>query len=374
MNVHKIIDVVSKAASIVNDNSPFHVYRTIGLGIGDNGISAITTNGEITVQAWNTTRIHQRVAVLSRLFLEAAKTLQGDVQVELRDNQVYLTSDNAKFRLSVGDYDALPVPQDFGDQFAEVSGLAEVVRRVGSCADKERARNLDSIYFDGKNAVATDGFRMAVMQFAFPQPAIIPIEAMRNAARLLGDDPVRIAVSDGQVLFASPQMNIYTQTYQSNYINYQEIIQKVDTSCDKFLAINRADLLRSLRRAALFSTYVQMRIYNDANTVELTAEGELGSMTDKVYADADFEALLRFNADYLSSLLSSAGSSDVVFRIKDSHSPVGIDDQFGWRSVIMPAYIDSNAAQNPSVPANQVVGDADAEDVYVEYGEEDDYV
>lgn len=343
MNISMLLDVVKRADGIVNDNSTYYVYHYLGLGVGDDGISALATNGEITIQAWSTNNVNRKIAVQARVFTEALKTMQGDVRFAFDDNQLIVTSQDAEFRFSTIDYDVMPLPQAF-EEGVEISGIATLVRMVGASASKETSRSLDAIYFDGEKAVATDSFRLAVMPFAFPGKALIPIESMRAVARLVGDDPVKVSLSDNQCMFATENMRIWLQLYEPNFLDYKRVLQAVD-GCDKVMTASTGDVIRSLRRAALFDTYARLDIQNDR--IVVSADSEIGSMRDEVIdVEADFRVAVRFNVEYLMSLLAAAGSSEVKMRIKDSKSPVGIDDQYGWRAVIMPALLDESNAND----------------------------
>lgn len=337
MHINKIVDIASRMEGIVKDSSPYHLYRYIGLGIGDDGISALATDGEITVQAWSTTDIKHRVAVQARVFIEAMKTMKGDVRFDADQNQVIATSQDAEFRFATTDYDALPVPQEI-EGGIEISGIATLMRMVGTSASKDNARDiLNAIYFDGENAVAADGFRMAVMPYVFPGRAIVPLEPMRAVARLVGDDPVQVALSDNQCMFSTADMRIWSQQiHNASYVDYKAVLQSVD-QCDKVMRANTGDMIRALRRAALFSEYARLEIQN--NRVIVNASGDLGGVRDEASVEADFSISVRFNCEYLIRLLSAAGSSDVTIAIKDGRSPVGIADQYGWRAAIMPVVI-----------------------------------
>lgn len=353
MNISVLLDVVKRTDGIVKDNSTYYVYHYLGLGVGDDGISALATNGETTLQAWSTENVNRKVAVQAHVFTEALKTMQGDVRFAFDDNQLIVTSQDAEFRFETTDYDIMPLPQLL-QEGSEISGIATLVRMVGSSASKDTARSLDAIYFDGEKAVATDSFRLAVMPFAFPGKALIPIESMRAVARLLGDDPVKVSLSDNQCMFATENMRIWLQLYEPNFLDYKRVLQAVD-ECDKVMTASTGDVIRSLRRAALFDTYARLDIQNDRLIVH--ANGEIGSMRDEVDVEADFRVAVRFNVEYLMSLLAAAGSSEVKMRIKDSKSPVGIDDQYGWRAVIMPAILDESNGND-----EDEVGEEDEED------------
>jgi DNA polymerase-3 subunit beta len=326
------------------------------------------TNLEMAITTWVAAEAAKdgTLTVPARPLTEFVATLPEDEDVTLSatGTKARVASGKTEATLHGMDAEDFPVvPSIAGDPLIKIepSLLKSMVDQVAFAAATDDSRPvLAGVLFrldPGKlTMAAADGFRLAVREqdVAFagqPTSVIVPAKTLVAVARLVegSDDPVEISVSDNrsQALFRAENVEVVSRLVDGNFPNYGQIIPKEHGTR---AALSTQELLRSIRRAAIFardsSNVVTLRVDPGEETREgrllITATAaEMGAGADELPVRAEGAGMeISFNAKYLVDVLGVVGTGEVQLLTNASNAPgvvrpVGRD---GYQTVVMPMH------------------------------------
>ena len=194
---------------------------------------------------------------------------------------------------------------------------------------------------------ATDSFRLAEKTISENDGAkdriecIVPLRTAQEVLRTIvggSDSSVRITIGEHQVVFEWENTRILSRLIDGSYPPYQNIIP---ASYETTLLVNRDDLLKKIRLAAVFSSRlndVTLR-FSPTELEVITANIETGSATARLTAKGrGVSGSAVFNYRYLSDGLEAAGGENVVLNLNGVSGPTLIanpgDDSY--RYLVMP--------------------------------------
>jgi len=211
----------------------------------------------------------------------------------------------------------------------------------------------------GKNNLtlaATDSYRLAESTVTLgqgsaeePFDVIIPARALGEVARTLSlfkdgvesPDTVQIQLTDNQVVFTFGSVELTSRTIEGEYPDYAQIIPK-DFQSEAVL--NRADLIKSVKTASLFSRTglfdVTLRVDPAGKQLVVTAvDATRGENTANCSADVTGnENTITVNYRYFLDGLNAMSTDQVLFRSIDGSNPclVSPKDVEGYQYIVMP--------------------------------------
>ncbi|MEL6329987.1 MAG: DNA polymerase III subunit beta [Planctomycetota bacterium] len=236
-----------------------------------------------------------------------------------------------------------------GPSFAHTAGkLAELVRRTLFAAARENSRyaiNGVLLKRDDKKLemVATDGRRLALARDTLASSdgqtvsSIVPSKALTMLGRLIGepDEPVSIAVTDSQILFAlglepgdSPENAralLSSNLVEGTFPPYSDVIPKDQ---DIRVGFDKDVLASAVRRAALLtneeSRGVRMAFTADERQLVLSSRvPEMGEAKIDVdlasYEGNDIE--IGFNPTFITDALKVVDTPEVQIELKAPNKP-----------------------------------------------------
>ncbi|HEY9687982.1 MAG TPA: DNA polymerase III subunit beta, partial [Coleofasciculaceae cyanobacterium] len=203
--------------------------------------------------------------------------------------------------------------------FLEVEGhsfIKAINQTVFAAASFDANNVLGGVYFQlnsqGLEMAATDGSRLArrveaVKEGSAPAlevAAIIPAKALQEFMKLAGSDiaeqPVRIAIHDGQISFRTPRFYVLSRLLDGQYPKYNQLIPAEN----KIVAYaNKKEFIESLERTAVMAnerTNIVKMVLDKGNMSLAAQTPDVGDSKDTMEILYDGDTLnIAFNYKYV---------------------------------------------------------------------------
>jgi DNA polymerase-3 subunit beta len=287
----------------------------------------IVTPGGVTIEA-------------KRLFDVVRSLPDEDVHMTLQENHsVLIESGTAKFRLlglPADDYPTLPAITGGEAYNIPLGELKTMVSKVVFAITHEETRfqlngALLKVQSGKLEMVATDGHRMALINFPQPAPKkkgteltiLVPRKALHEILRLeAGEDGiVKFGTSDNQLYFEAGERRLLARMIDVNFPNYMEVISRDN---DRKVLVDRERLLSTIRRISLVANERTRAVRFDFAPGKLTVSStnpELGDARETVPIDyAGNPFFVGLNAAYLTDFLAAIDTPSVSLELKDENS------------------------------------------------------
>ena len=286
----------------------------------------------------------------------------SELNFELKsENKLSLRSDNADFNLLCLPIDNFPT---FADEFEgqEInlnnSRFLKLLNKTKISISNDDTRHyLNGIFLhiteaQGRNfltGVATDSHRLSSSSLEVDETSdftslILPRKTVYQLCSLLTDtsSPLTMQTSDNKIKFTLGDMKLISKVIDGKFPDYKKV---VPTTNDKILIVSSKDFIDSIERVASVSLDrkegVKLAINKD--TVQLSVNSaNSGEGNEKINAKFTSENLqISFNSKYLIDIASEVEDKNLKLNLKDSISPVLIEDASDKNSyyVIMPMKI-----------------------------------
>ena len=273
------------------------------------------------------------------------------------NDRVEIDCENAKFRIvGLTDEEFPPLPE-LGDDFFMLNSdvLRSMIQKTVFAVSTEETRHfLNGIYFsvdsESVKMVATDGKRLAVATQQQTDAmekeigVIIPTKAVNNILRTFADaEDVKIALLENQIAFATQNMILISRLIEGEYPDYKAVMSPAMSNEVKLVA-NTDNLLSVIRRVSLLANpkTPSVRMESKENALSVSASTpELGEAQEQMEVQLEGGNVeIAFNARYVMDVLRNVESDEVLFKFRDSLSPVLVtpseEDGQEYMCVIMP--------------------------------------
>ena len=286
----------------------------------------------------------------------------SELNFELKsENKISLKSENADFNLLCLPTDNFPT---FADEFegAEISlNNARFLKLLNktkiSISNDDTRHYLNGIYLHlteahGRNfltGVATDSHRLSSSSLEIDNtndflPLILPRKTVFQLSSLLTDtsDQLLMQTSSNKIKFSMGKMKLISKVIDGKFPDYKKV---VPTSNDKILIVSSKDFINSIERVASVSLDRKegVKLTVNSDNVQLSVNSaNSGEGNEKIKAKFSSENLnISFNSKYLIDIASEVEDKNLKISLKDSVSPVLIEDVSVKNSyyVIMPMKI-----------------------------------
>jgi len=319
-------------------------------------------SGELSIQEEGS------FVISSKILSEISRRMPGDmVEFASKENTVFITSGD--FNLKLPCFDAEDFPDISKIDLSETIVLKQrlfkemIKQTIFARADETTSRpQLTGILIDYKNhvlnMVALDGFRVAWRyEEQLPEEAnnpndfrvIVPSSTMLEISRIFKDDEdsdFKLYAASNRVEFKTENVLISSRVLEGDFIDYAKVmnvepdtIVKVDTS-DFQSAVERANIIA---REGNRNNLVIFNISDDF--IEVKADTELGSISDKVFCDVEGEKLtIAFNASFFIDALRTIALPKIQLNFSGSTGPCiitpeGVDNH---KNFILPVKLGDN--------------------------------
>jgi DNA polymerase III sliding clamp (beta) subunit (PCNA family) len=214
---------------------------------------------------------------------------------------------------------------------------------IGFTASTEDDRHfLNGIFFDGKDAVTTDGRRLAVLSFPFTftpkdkeNGVIIPTEPIRRAAK--NNAAGKLVIYSNMAYFVTPKMTIAARLVEGNFPAYKQIQPK---TWESIATLDGAALLpvlsalpginksRSLGVTFLFTAAGYELYFKNEKIAAFPLLAGASHFKEKAFKIA-------FQPAFVRDILAAA-PGNVQIRLNTAATPAGAYNGSGAEYIIMP--------------------------------------
>ena len=277
------------------------------------------------------------------------------------ENKLSLRSENADFNLLCLPIDNFPT---FADEFegSEISlnnnRLLKLLNKTRISISNDDTRHyLNGIFLHlteahGRNfltGVATDSHRLSSSSLEIENISdfnslILPKKTIFQLCSLLSEatEQITMQTSDNKIKFNIGNMKLISKVIDGKFPDYKKV---VPTNNDKTLVVSSKDFINSIERVASVSMDRKegVKLVINKDNVQLSVNSaNSGDGNEKIKANFSSENLnISFNSKYLIDIASELEDKNLKMNLKDSTSPVLIEDASDKNSyyVIMPMKI-----------------------------------
>jgi len=286
----------------------------------------------------------------------------SDLNFDLKsENKLSLKSENADFNLLCLPTDNFP---SFADEFEgqEISlnnnRFLKLLNKTRISISNDDTRHyLNGIFLHlteahGRNfltGVATDSHRLSSSSLEIGKTddfssLILPRKTVFQLSSLLAEtsDQLTMQVSENKIKFTIGNIKLISKVIDGKFPDYKKV---VPTSNDKTLIVSSKDFINSIERVASVSLDRKegVKLIVNKDHVQLSVNSaNSGEGNEKIKAEFTSENLnISFNSKYLIDIISEVEDKNLRMNLKDSVSPVLIEDVSDKNSyyVIMPMKI-----------------------------------
>ncbi len=281
----------------------------------------------------------------------------GEIELEKKENSLKIKTAGSKTSIPVQNAADYPdFPEVDGEKFTlETEALEKIKTLVSFAASSDQARPvlttaLLSFSQEGLEVVATDGFRLAVLNFPelsskTEKKLLVPVKALNEVCRVVGQLEVKtvdlqVAPQLKQVRFVAQDTEIFVRLIDGDYPPYEKI---VPTSFARQIELDGQALKEELQRAYILAKEA-------SNIVKLELDKDLLKVSSSTSAFGDYQgelnvanpegssAEIAFNALYLLDFLSSTKPESVWLGMNESLKPAmfRVKDQPNYYYIAMP--------------------------------------
>ena len=277
------------------------------------------------------------------------------------ENKLNLVTDNSDFNLLCLPVDNFPnFSDDFDDNEISLNRskfLSLLKKTKISISNDDTRHYLNGIFLhttESQNtkfltAVATDSHRLSSSSLELEngksfKPLILPKKTVFQLCNLLEDssDKVLIQSSESKIQFKMGKVKLISKVIDGKFPDYRKV---VPTSNDKLLVVPSKEFIESIERVTTVSIDrkegVKLVLNKDSIklSVNSTNSGEGNEVIKAKFNSED--VVISFNSKYLLDIASEVEDQNIKMNLKDSVSPVLIEDVADKNSyyVIMPMKI-----------------------------------
>ncbi len=286
----------------------------------------------------------------------------AELNFDLRsENKLSLKSENADFNLLCLPTDNFPT---FTDEFEgkEITlnnnRFLKLLNKTRISISNDDTRHyLNGIFLHlteahGRNfltGVATDSHRLSSSSLEIEKATqfnslILPRKTVFQLCSLLAEntDQLLMQTSDNKIKFTLGNIKLISKVIDGKFPDYKKV---VPTANDKTLIVSSKDFINSIERVASVSLDrkegVKLNINKDSVQLSVNSANS-GEGNEKIQAKFSSDNLnISFNSKYLIDIASEVDDKNIKLSLKDSVSPVLIEDVADKNSyyVIMPMKI-----------------------------------
>ena len=352
---------------VVEKKNTLPILSNVLLQLKDNKLSIVATDLDIIfydeiseVKIVNEGSTTTSAAILYDILRKISPSAELTFDLT-SENKLNLKSDNADFNLLCLPIDNFPT---FADEFdgqgilLNNNKFSKLLNKTKISISNDDTRHyLNGVFLHITEAhgrsfltgVATDSHRLSSSSLEIDNinnfnSLILPRKTVFQLCSLLSEsqDKLTMQSTNNKIKFTLGNMKLISKVIDGKFPDYKKV---VPTNNDKTLIISSKDFINSIERVASVSLDrkegVKMNI-NKENVQLSVNSANSGEGNEKIKADFDSNNLnISFNSKYLIDISSEVEDKNLKMSLKDSTSPVLIEDASDKNSyyVIMPMKI-----------------------------------
>jgi DNA polymerase-3 subunit beta len=291
-----------------------------------------------------------------RLAAICSELKSGNIQIEIEGSEALVTSGKMEFSLpleSAEDYPEISFSAH-PHGAVEAKEFSTMIKKTTFASATERSRfainGVNVVLNNGQlDMTATDGRRLANISTKIKSKVddfsvIVPSRSLSLVAKVVlttGVDKIEIEVDENAIIFSLPNTRIMARLISGRFPDYNSVIPKKNKNK---VSINKEMFEKIVRTAALVTSDESRSVLLKFSKNKLTTSAQTnlyGKSVVEEEIEYDDEAIeIRFNPGYLLDGLKVCDSKKIQFSIKDSHSPVLVeeddDKKSSYKYVITP--------------------------------------
>ena len=355
----KFLEGLKSVQGIVAGKGSLPILQNVLIEAKDGALTMTTTDLDISIRSSTPCEVMSEGGTtipVKFLFNAVAKVVEGDVEVEVDDNnRATICAGNAKFKfagLPESDFPKLPQDENAFVYKIQQATFKDMLRKVSYASSQDDTRRtLTGVLMSFKNQkltmVATDGRRLALVEqeVEFPKDAeqdiVLPSKAVAELQRTLnGGGELEMMVQKTQICFKVESLMIYTKLMDEIYPNYRQVIpvdERQEILVDRQLLLDALDRARVMSMDEAHSTKL---IFSSGKLTVSSAASDIGEAKDEVpikYAGETIEIL--FDPTYVMDCLKAIDDDEVSINLADGHAPAVIKCSIPFIYVLMPLRI-----------------------------------
>jgi DNA polymerase-3 subunit beta len=358
----ELLAELQTAARVASTRSAVQALSGVQLEAGGGKVELRATDMEVGLRVPLDAQVEREGVVVlpGRLLLDVARTLRGDVVLELRptEQDVEVVCGPAKFHIRTlrsEDFPPLPSAADGAEQVVTLPAAAfvETIAKVARSASRDETRPiLTGILVSASGTelrmVATDSYRLSVKETKLEAPiegagfeANVPARALQELERIVAGsvaEEIRIGVRENQVVFEVGEVMLSSRLIEGQFPNYRQLLpetyeHELRVPGEELGGVVRRISLMAQKNAPLRLSFTEGELTVSAQTPDV---GEASEPLPVPFAGEPFE--IGFNPDFLKDGLDSVDSGDVVLKLISPLRPGLIEagDGSGFIYLIMP--------------------------------------
>lgn len=335
------------------------ILNNVLIRVHNKKVSLVTTNLDMAIIDFLPVSSSEDgvVTVPAKLLAEFVSNLPKGETIEI-------SSKDTKVIIKAGKYSSTingALADDFPD-LPEINEKKAIVYKIGidefktsinqviiaSSNDLTRPA-LTGIYFNTYNhqlaIAATDGYRLAekilIDKVESEVKAIVPSSSLQEVLRSINDDieEIEISFNEDLVRFRLGEVEIISKLIDASYPDYQKLIPK---NCDTSVILNREELIRVTKLAALFARSVGGSIICEAKSPDTfivkSIANEFGENDSVISTKVSKSGRVNFNSRFLIDALNALSEPEIEFSFSDRISPTLLKNRKdnSYTHIVMP--------------------------------------
>jgi len=272
----------------------------------------------------------------------------------VKDNHLIVEGEGSKFDvLGLPEEEFPEIPGFPNEASLEIEGailremISKTIFAVG--VEKQRYALNGALLVATKDSprlvmVGSDGRRLAVIKrkanenSPFTSKAIIPIKALRQVEKMIGEEEiVKIHLEERRILLKTEKGVMAAQLVEGRFPPYEDV---VPDNCDKKMQVQRDELGNAIRRAAILAAKetraVSMEI-KDNELVTRSSDPEAGDARVQLRVNYEGAPLnIKFNPDYILDGIKAMDDETIRFEFKDASRAAVMRGGVDYLYLIMP--------------------------------------
>ena len=352
---------------VVEKKNTLPILSNVLLQLKDNKLSIVATDldmvfyNEISdVKIINEGSTTTSAAILYDILRKISSN--SELNFDLKsENKLSLKSDSADFNLLCLPTDNFP---SFADEFegqeiaVDKNRFLKLLNKTRISISNDDTRHyLNGVFLHlteahGRNfltGVATDSHRLSSSSLEIENTndfssLILPRKTVFQLCSLLSEtsDSLTMQSSENKIKFTLGKIRLISKVIDGKFPDYKQVVPATN---DKILNVPSKEFINSIERVASVSLDRKegVKLMIDKDNIQLSVNSaNSGEGNEKIKADYNSESLhISFNSKYLIDIASEIENKNLKMNLKDSTSPVLIEDASDKNSyyVIMPMKI-----------------------------------
>ncbi len=341
----ELADAFARASRGTGLRTALPILQGLKCETSDDRLEITGSDTEVTVRTSVAVDVKEQGSFVApgRLITDVIRKMpDGAVTIRSSDQEVEVSGNGPSYRircLSLDEYPTLPKPSLNGAIEIDGATLLEALGQVLVAASNDASRPiltgvLLEDYEDGLRLVATDSYRLAVRNLpgqSIHQSALIPARGLKELARTIASERIRLAIQEREVVFGSDKGTLSLRLIEGTFPNYRQLLPDDHPG---LLKIRKGPTLDSIGRCALLADdHIPVRLQVSSEGIRMSVQrSDLGGGGEELEAELTGELddlEIAFNWRYLQEGLSATRGDEVLIEIKNSTRPSlirGADD------------------------------------------------